>query len=74
MHKLSQKTANMKPLWEKYLYIAVWTQHKHSKLKLNLRLTPYAGVTSEGKATHNTQRPHPTRKINHTNPGRLIFR
>ncbi len=30
----------MKPLWEKYLYITVWTQLKHSKLKLNLRLTP----------------------------------
>ena len=30
----------MKPRWEKYLYIAVQAQLKHSKLKLNLRLTP----------------------------------
>lgn len=31
---------SMKLRWEKYLYIVVWTQLKHSKLKLNLRLTP----------------------------------
>ena len=40
MHKLSKKTANMKPRWEKYLYTAVWAQLKRSKLKFNLRLTP----------------------------------
>ena len=40
MHRLSEKPGLSNPTGKKYLYIVVWTQLKHSKLKLNLRLTP----------------------------------